>query len=74
MEIENLQSFEKDWEQLSVPEQLVSDENETSAITEPGCEEDPNMHVGIGIAPNELIEFDNNLAGVNKFPREGIGE
>ena len=32
------------------------------------------MHVGSEIAPNELIEFDNNLVGVGKFLREGIGE
>ena len=32
------------------------------------------MHVGSEITPNELIEFDNNLVGVEKFPREGIEE
>ena len=46
MEIGNLRNFENDGGQLSVPEQLVSGENETSESTELGGEEDPNMHVG----------------------------
>ena len=39
-----------------------------------GGEDDPSIHVGSEIAPSEFIEFDNNLVGVNKFPREGIEE
>ena len=30
--------------------------------------------LGGEIAPTELTEFDNNLVGVNKFPRKGIEE
>ena len=60
---ENLQNFEKAGDQLSAPEQLVTDENDTSGNTELGGEEDPSMHEGSEIAPSELIEFGNNLAG-----------
>ena len=74
METESLQSLEKGGDQLSAPEQWVTDENETSGNTELEGEEDPSMHVGSEIAPIEFTEFDNNLVGVNKFPREGIGE
>ena len=63
METENLLNFEKAGDKLSLPEQLVIDENESSENTELGGEEDPSMHEGGEIAPNELIEFDNNLAG-----------
>ena len=48
MEIENLQNFEKDGDQLSVPEQLVTDESETSENAELTGGEDPNMYVGGG--------------------------
>ena len=66
MEIESSRNFENDGDQLSVPEQLVSDEKESSEYTELGGEEDSVMYVGSKIAPNELIEFDNNLVGVKR--------
>ena len=74
MEIESPRNFEKGGDQLSVPEQLVMDENESSGNAEMGGEDDSIMHVGGEIAPNELTEFDNNLVGVKKFPKEGIEE
>ena len=74
METENLQNFEKAGDQLSSPEQLVIDVDESSENTELGGGDDPIMHVGSEIAPSELIEFDNNLAGVNKFSRGRNGE
>ena len=60
--------------QLSAPGQLVTDGSETSENTELGWGEDPSMHVGGEIAPSEFTEFDNNLVGVGKLPREAIGE
>ena len=69
LETENLHNFEKAGDQLALPEQLVIDENESSENTDLGGGDDPIMHVGSEIAPSELIEFDNNLAGVNKFSR-----
>ena len=47
METGNLQNFEKAVDQLSVPEQLVTDGKETSGNTELGGEEDPSMHEGV---------------------------
>ena len=61
--------LKKDGDQLSAPEQLVKDGNETSGNTALGGEGDPSIHVGSEIAPIELIEFDNNLVGVDKFPK-----
>ena len=74
METENLQNFGKARDQLSAPERLVTDEEETSENTELGAGEDPSLHVGSEIAPSELIEFDNNLAGVGKFSGGRNGE
>ena len=74
LETRNLQNFEKVGDQLSVPEQLVTDGKEKSGNTELGGEEDPSMHEGGEIAPSELIEFGNNLAGVEKFSGGGNEE
>ena len=60
-QFENLQNFEQDGGHFSFPEQLVMDEKESSENTELGGEEEPSMHEGSEIAPNELIEFDNSL-------------
>ena len=57
-----------------MPEQLVTDEKETSENTELGGGEDPSMREGSEIAPSELIEFDNNLIRVKKFPGESNEE
>ena len=55
---------------FSAPEQLVSEERESSENTELGGEEDTVVHVGVISPQKELIEFDNNLAGVRNDPKE----
>ena len=68
LETGNLQNFEKSGDQLSLSEQLVTDEKETYGDTELGGGEDPSMREGSEIAQSGLIEFGNNLVGLENFP------
>jgi hypothetical protein len=70
LEFANLQNIEQAEDRLSLPEQVVIDEDESSGNPELGGEENPSMHEGSEIVPNEFIEFDNNLVKVNQFSEE----
>ena len=74
MEFRNLQNFEQDGDHSSFPEQLVIDEKESSENTELVGGEEPSMHEGSEIAPNELIGFGSNLVRANQFSGERNGE
>ena len=74
LELTNLQNFEQAEDQISLPEQEILDERESSENPELGGGGNPSMHEGSEIAPNELIEFDNNLFRINQLSGERNGE